>query len=399
MTIEEQLAEAVALEIASAVEPLQRTLAELQGRAPIAGTAGRDGVDGKPGEPGMPGKDGRDGKPGEPGMPGKDGRDGLNGKDAEPVDIAALVSQVTERLLLAKSAENAELRAELEVLKLEIATLRGEVKSARSTADAWAGTVAATFADAVSKLPAPKDGRDGKDGASVTAADLAPIVVAEVKRAIAEIPPAKDGLDGKSFTIEEALPAIAAEVEKAFARVELPKDGTGIAGAVLDHEGALILSFTDGSTKNVGLVVGRPGRDGMPGVPGRTGEPGRDGVDGKNGPAGHDGKDGRDGIDGKDGLGFDDLSVVFEESKGWLLRFLRGTQKKEFPIASPFDAGIWEPGRLYPKGAGVTVRGAWWIAQVDTRERPGESRDWRLSVKAGRDGKPGAPGRDGESTS
>jgi len=117
------------------------------------------------------------------------------------------------------------------------------------------------------------------------------------------------------------------------------------------------------------------------------GEPGKDGPIG---PAGRDGKD------GAPGLGFDDLDLVFDEARGYLLRCQRGKQIKEWAIPLPFDGGVWVAGRTYPKGAGVTVKGAWWIAQKDTSERPGDSRDWRLSVKGGRDGKDGKDGKDGE---
>lgn len=114
--------------------------------------------------------------------------------------------------------------------------------------------------------------------------------------------------------------------------------------------------------------------------------PGEKGAPGPIGPKGTDGKD------GAPGLGFDDLDLVFDELRGYLLRCQRGTQLKEWAIPIPFDAGVWQTGRIYPKGAGVTVKGAWWIAQKDTAERPGDSRDWRLSVKGGRDGKDGKDG-------
>jgi hypothetical protein len=157
--------------------------------------------------------------------------------------------------------------------------------------------------------------------------------------------------------------------------------------------------------------VGPPGRDGRDGVPGLTGERGmngRDGIDGQPGAAGPRGEPGLCGEKGEPGpigpigLGFEDLALVYDETRGYLLRLQRGDQVKECPVPVPFDAGVWQAGRVYPKGAGVTVKGAWWIAQTATSARPGddtsESRAWRLSVKGGRDGKPGPPGRDGSSS-
>ena len=119
-------------------------------------------------------------------------------------------------------------------------------------------------------------------------------------------------------------------------------------------------------------------------IPGAKGDPG---------PAGPKGADGKDGAPG---LGFDDLDLVFDETRGYLLRCQRGTQLKEWTLPFPFDAGVWQAGRVYPKGAGTTVKGAWWIAQTDTSGRPGDSRDWRLAVKGGRDGKDGKDGKDGD---
>jgi len=89
------------------------------------------------------------------------------------------------------------------------------------------------------------------------------------------------------------------------------------------------------------------------------------------------------------------VATVLLETDG--LRDLSATRTTlEWAVPLPFDAGVWQPGRVYPKGAGVTVKGAWWIAQKDTSERPGDSRDYRLAVKGGRDGKDGKDGKDGE---
>ncbi len=69
-------------------------------------------------------------------------------------------------------------------------------------------------------------------------------------------------------------------------------------------DGELVLSFSDGTTKNVGQVVGQDGQDGAPGQNGNDGAPGQNGNDGAPGQNGNDGapgKDGNDGAPGKDG--------------------------------------------------------------------------------------------------
>lgn len=108
-------------------------------------------------------------------------------------------------------------------------------------------------------------------------------------------------------------------------------------------------------------------------------------------------KDGAPGKDGVDGLGFDDLEVLDEGLGAVRLRFARGDVVKEFEIRLPVvvDCGVYRDGEAYQKGNGVTWAGSWWLAQKDAPEgKPGESADWRLAVKKGRDGRDGAPGKD-----
>lgn len=176
---------------------------------------------------------------------------------------------------------------------------------------------------------------------------------------------------------------------------------TRTLSVVLQAIGPVLRDFTATLSARLAALEakerGLDGKDGPPGPPGPAGPPGRDGRDGLPGVQGErglDGAHGRDGAagrDGQDGLGFDELDVVFDEARGYLLRFQRAERIKEFVIPMPFDAGVWKGGRTYPKGAGVTKDGAWWIAQEATLAEPGkstpESRAWRLAVKAGRDAK------------
>jgi len=150
----------------------------------------------------------------------------------------------------------------------------------------------------------------------------------------------------------------------------------GLAAALRDYVLSTQKALSDRLTalETQDLIPGEPGKPGAPGPPG---------------PASLNGKDGAPGI------GFDDLDVVFDEARGYLLRCQRGKQIKEWALPFAFDAGVWQAGRTYPRGAGTTNKGAWWIAQKDTTTRPGDSHDWRLAVKGGRDGKDGKDGKDG----
>lgn len=138
---------------------------------------------------------------------------------------------------------------------------------------------------------------------------------------------------------------------------------------------------------------GKPGRDGRDGVPGLPGEKGLDGRDGVHG---------RDGKDGADGLGFDDFEPLLDlEAKTLTLRWRAGGRTKTQSWVLPLTAykGVYEPGVTYQPGDQVTDAGSMWTAKLATTERPGETgaspRAWQLTVKRGRDGKPGPQGEKG----
>jgi len=69
------------------------------------------------------------------------------------------------------------------------------------------------------------------------------------------------------------------------------KDGRGILSVTIDR-GNLMIGFTDGETVNLGMVVGPAGE------PGQDGQNGATGATGPAGPAGNDGAPGTNGLDG-----------------------------------------------------------------------------------------------------
>ncbi len=79
------------------------------------------------------------------------------------------------------------------------------------------------------------------------------------------------------------------------------KDGVGIANVVINDNGELVVTLTNGKTINLGNVIGTNGKDGLNGTNGTDGKDGVDGADGKDGVDGTDGKDGIDGANGADG--------------------------------------------------------------------------------------------------
>ena len=141
-----------------------------------------------------------------------------------------------------------------------------------------------------------------------------------------------------------------------LALAQIPKCGIGLAGALIDQDGALNLTMSDGTIHKLGRVVGK---DGEPGKP------------------------------GKDGFGFEDLDVAQLNERDVLIRFVRGEDKKEFPLrfGSWTDRGVYKADTAYQAGDGVTWGGSFWIAQRETSDKPETSDAWRLAVKRGRDGK------------
>ena len=63
-----------------------------------------------------------------------------------------------------------------------------------------------------------------------------------------------------------------------------------VRSAMIDRNDELILTFGDGSTRTLGVVVGKDGVDGKDGAPGADGKRGKDGADGKRGERGIDGQ-------------------------------------------------------------------------------------------------------------
>lgn len=242
----------------------------------------------------------------------------------------------------------------------------------------------------VDALPAPENGK------SVTVEEVAPLVAEQVAIAVAALPlpapvePNDDQLrgiiasliealpkpeNGKSVTVSDVAPMIADEVAKAVSALPAAKDGVGLAGAIIDRDGHLVVTLTDGATKELGPVVGKDVDERA--VEARL-------------------KELVDAIpkakDGLDGFGFDDMSADYDGERGLVLRFVRGERVKEFSFSMPvvIDRGVWIEGRDggYAKGDGVTWAGSFWISQKDENDdKPDGGEGWRLAVKRGRDGK------------
>lgn len=196
-----------------------------------------------------------------------------------------------------------------------------------------------------------------------------PDIDSAVAAAVAALPPAEPG---KSVTVDDVAPMLAELVDKAVDALPAPekgKDGLGIKELLINRDGSLVATMTDGSVRTIGPVVGKD-------------------VD-------------MDAIersiaekfaalpkpqDGVDGVGFDDMLCEVRED-GVYLVWEKGDLVKEARLPVPLDRGVWKSEAAYKPGDGVTWGGQFWICQAETVEKPGTDAGWRLAVKKGRDGK------------
>lgn len=248
----------------------------------------------------------------------------------------------------------------------------GEASLVRDGKDADPEAVAAIVAERIEA-----DLRGVKEAvaelAAATRPDLSEMVEQAVQRAVASLPAPKDG---QSVTVADVTPLIEERVAKAIAAIPAPKDGAGVSELIIDRDGALVATMTDGRMKHLGPVVGRDADQAA--LERLAVDLVAKAVAAMPAP--------RDGIDG---LGFDDLSLRFDGERKFVLVFQRGDAVKEFAVPVPglVDQGVFRAGQDYLPGDGVSWGGNFWIARRETSAAPGDGDDWRLAVRKGRDAK------------
>ncbi len=161
-------------------------------------------------------------------------------------------------------------------------------------------------------------------------------------------------LDDVAEVIADAVREATEPLAKQIAALEERKDAIGVTSALIDRDGNLILTMSDGSTKGLGAVVG---------------------------------SDGAPGENGKHGLSAEDVdATILEDGRTVEFSVSQGDTTYIFELAFPVPMyrGVYADGESYEKGDMVTWGGSVWHCQADTTEKPGTD-DWQLAVKKGRD--------------
>ena len=282
-----------------------------------------------------------------------------DGKSVTVEDVAPLIESAVSAIPVPKSLT-------LDDIRPIVAEAVAEIPRPQDGKSVTVDELRPVIKELVDQIPRPKD---GIDGTSVTADEIGAIQAkaTEVARqAIAELPRPKDGIDGKSVTPEEILPT----VKEWFDSLPKPRDGIDGKSVTIEEVAPLFGQAFD----KWALDFERRAQDIHTRLLSSFDKP----------------KDGRDGKDGADGLGFDDIDITHDGERGFKIAVVRGERRKEFTFHLPvvIERGVYKSGQDYTRGDAVTFDGSYWIAQKDTPTgKPGQSPDWRLAVKKGRDGK------------
>lgn len=272
------------------------------------------------------------------------------------------------------------IRASVEPLEKRITDLQGQLKAAPNFEE----MVAAEVEKRLAEIPAPKNGKDvdmdvvgqmiskavealpppkaGDPGKSVTLNDVRPVldeaIVQMGKDADAAVQSKlrdmKQPQDGKSVTMDDVAPLIRSEIQKSVGALPAPKDGLGLAGAMIDRDGALQITLTNGEVKSLGRVVGK------------------------------------DGANGNDGVSFEAFELeYFAESHEIAVKATVGGRAKElrYPAGGIRPAGYWRENTKATVGEAWVHDGSLWIAMKPTTTKPQiKCDDWIIAARKGRDG-------------
>lgn len=235
-----------------------------------------------------------------------------DGKSIDPDEVRQMVEEAVAALPPAKDGESVDMDVVSDLIDKAALRVVGE-----------------KALELVALIPVP-------DAPEPVAPDMAAIEASirdGIAKAVAELPVAKDGVDGEN--------------------------GIGLADALIDKNGHLVITMTDGRTKALGLVVGK------------------DGVS----------------PDALAPFKLDDFDIEQTDERTFTFKFTHGGEMHsfefEFPVA--IYRGVWTE-KEYQRGDMVTWAGSVWHADKATSAKPDTpDSGWKLAVKRGRDGRDAKP--------
>ena len=170
------------------------------------------------------------------------------------------------------------------------------------------------------------------------------------------------GFEAVKAYVEQSFDAFETRIDAIEQRLNevTAQRSLSVASALIDRTGNLVLTMTDGSTKDLGPVVG---------------------------------KDGEPGKAGRDGFNLEDFDAsVMDDGRTVLLSFTGQAMDYKVELGFPvmLYRGVYKDSQSYERGDTVTWGGSLWHCDQDTAEKPGDgSKAWTLCAKKGRDGKNG----------
>lgn len=240
----------------------------------------------------------------------------------------------------------------------------------------------------------------GRELAAMVKAQIAPLLdkMASLEKRLDDLPAPKDGKDADpeavAAIVRDQMRGDLAELRSAVDAIVIPEPVPVDVDAIAKAAAQMIPTPKDGAD----------GKDGKDGRDGENGDPGRDGLDVKDlfrADGGRlvavmsdgstkdlgvfVGKDGDPGRDGQDGIGFEDMAFETDDHGRVIAKFQRGDVIKSARLPGIVDRGPFRAGEGYEKGDAVSYGGSLWIAQEPTCDKPDGSKAWRLAVKKGRD--------------
>lgn len=272
-------------------------------------------------------------------------KDGEPGRSVDEADVEVMVAVALRQAVAAlpppKEADPVDMTAVEAMVQARVDAAVAKIPPAEKGADADPVVMERMIGEAVAKLP---PAEPGKPGASVTVADVTPLLESLVEKAVGALPPAKNG---ESVTVEQLAPLIdrfaAEHVAAQVAALPPAEPGAPGRSVTVDDVAPMIVA-------EVARVVAA-----LP--PPKAGDPGKS-------------------------VTLEEVEPLLTEIVGRAVAAL--PPAKEGPPGKLPIADEWVD-RVYAEADVVTFEGAVYQALRLTGKAPGHD-DWRCIARGGRDG-------------